>query len=116
MTPSMRREIDQVGLAELALLHRRLRGQGCLADLVERPHRLDLERLAVLAVDLAALEHDASPPRPVVARPFSSRVKTSFSPWYMPRSAGNAKTFSDSSVSGSISIHSMSAYSLPSFS
>src|SRR5207302_181829 len=38
----------------------------------------------------------------------------SFSPWYMPPRSGNANTFSDSSVSRSYSIHSMSAQSLPS--
>ena len=54
-----RGEIDEIRLAELALLRGRLRRQGFLAKFVERAYRLDLERLAVLAVDLAALEDDA---------------------------------------------------------
>ena len=41
-----------------------------------------------------------------VAFPDLSRVNTNFSPWYMPRSGGKANTFSPSSVSGSISVHS----------
>jgi hypothetical protein len=49
-----------------------------------------------------------------VARPVLSRVKTSFSPWYIPPVAGNANTFSPSSFSTLISVCSMRAQSLPS--
>ena len=53
------RQIDQVRLAEVALLLRRLGGERLLAQLGHGRDRLDLERRAVLAVELAALEDDA---------------------------------------------------------
>ena len=93
-----RGEVDQVGLAELALLLRRLRGEGLLAQLVDRPQRLD-RNVSPSSPSILRRSKTTLAASTFVARPVASRVKISFSPWYRPRS-GNAKTFSDSSVSG----------------